>query len=36
MKVTIEMRTLTCEFIGATSHKVLDNFRLDLDSHKYQ
>jgi hypothetical protein len=36
LKVTIEVRTLMCEFIGATSHKTLDEFKLDLDSHKYQ
>lgn len=36
LKVTIEARTLTCQFIGATSHKTLDEFKLDLDSHKYQ
>jgi len=35
VKVMIEARTLTCQFIGATSHKTLDEFNLDLDSHKY-
>ena len=35
LKVTIEGRTLKGRFIGATSHKALDEFKLDLDSHKY-
>jgi hypothetical protein len=36
LKVTIEARTLTGQFIGATSHKTLDQFTLDLDSHGYR
>ena len=36
LKVTIQGRTLSGQFIGATSHKTLDQFTLDLDSHKYQ
>jgi len=35
LKVTIEGRTLKGHFIGATSHKALDEFKLDLDRHIY-
>jgi len=36
LKVTIEARTLTCQFMGATSHQTLDEFTLDLDRHNYR
>lgn len=36
LKVTIKGRNLKGEFIGATSNKTLDKFKLDLDSHKYK
>jgi len=36
LKITIEARTLTCQFIGATSNQALNQFALDLDSHKYR
>lgn len=36
LRVSIKERTLKGEFIGATSNKTLDKFKLDLDSHKYQ
>lgn len=36
LKVTIKGRNLKGEFIGATSNKTLDKFKLNLDSHKYK
>ena len=36
LKVTIEARILACQFIGATSGKAFDEFKLDLDNRKYQ
>ena len=36
LRVTIQARTLTCQFIGATSNQALNQFALDLDSHKYR
>jgi Calcineurin-like phosphoesterase len=36
LRVTLKGRTLKGEFIGATSNTILDKFKLDLDSHKYQ
>jgi len=36
LKVTIEARILMGQFIGATSKKILDEFKLDLDNRKYQ
>ena len=36
LKVTIEARTLMCQFIGATSNHTLNQFTLDLDTRKYR
>jgi acid phosphatase type 7 len=36
LKVTIEARTLMCQFIGATSNHTLNQFTLDLDTHEYR
>jgi hypothetical protein len=35
LKVSIEGRTLKGQFVGATSRKPHDEFKLDLDNHKY-
>jgi len=35
LKLTIEARTLTCQFIGATSNQILHQFTLNLDTHQY-
>jgi acid phosphatase type 7 len=36
LKVTIEARTLMCQFIGATSNQTLNQFTLDLNTHQYR
>ena len=36
LKVTIEARTLMCQFIGAASNQTLNQFTLDLDTHQYR
>lgn len=36
LKITIEARTLMCQFIGAASNHTLSQFTLDLDTHAYR
>jgi hypothetical protein len=36
LKVTIEARTLTGQFVGAKSGKIHDQWKLDLESHQYR